>query len=269
MHGEGHNGAHGGDSGGIIHPGSWIHFLYYYHILPEWFPAEAVAGILTAVFLGIGAILMTRHLTIIPSKSQAMLEMIVTGLQNFVTDLMGPDGRKHLPIVGTVFIYIAVMNVAGLVPGWKAATANINVTAALAIAVFLYVQYQGIKTNGLKGYLMHFVGEPVWLAPLNFPIHVIGELAKPLSLSIRLFGNLFGKETVILVLMGMAIAMLGFFPIHTPMYFFGVFVGLVQALVFSILTCVYIASVTAHHDHGGHEHDEHAGTIGEHAHVPG
>lgn len=254
MHGE----EHGGDHGGILHPGSWLHWLYSYHILPEWVPEEAAVGIFTAVVLAMAAILLTRNLTLIPSKTQAALEIVVGGLQNFVTELMGPSGAKHLPIVGTAFIYILVMNLGGLVPGWKAATANLNVTGALALCVFLYVQYQGIKANGLIGYLKHFAGEPIWLAPLNFPIHVIGELAKPLSLSIRLFGNLFGKDTVILVLMGMAISALGFFPIHTPMYFFGVFVGLVQALVFSLLTCVYIASATAHHEHGGDEHDEHA-----------
>jgi F-type H+-transporting ATPase subunit a len=98
---------------------------------------------------------------------------------------------------------------------------------------------------------------------------VIGEFAKPLSLSIRLFGNLFGEDTVILVLMGMGISLLPFFPIplHAPMYFLGAFTCFVQALVFSILTCVYIASVTAHHDHGGHDHDEHAEAHGAHAHA--
>lgn len=263
MSGEGTGGGHGG---GIEHPGSWLHFLYSLEIIPKWFPEEVTVGIFTAGVLGLLAILMTRNLKIIPSKTQAALEMIVSGLQNFVTDLIGPDGAKHLPIVGTVFIYIFVMNVGGLVPGWKAGTANIHVTAALALSVFFYIQYHGIKANGLGGYLKHFVGEPVWLAPLNFPIHVIGELAKPLSLAIRLFGNIFGKDTVILVLMGMAISMLGFFPIHTPMYFLGLFVSLVQALVFSILTCVYLSSVTAHHDHGGHEHEGDAEPHGAHAH---
>jgi F-type H+-transporting ATPase subunit a len=265
MHGEGHGGGH---EGGIIHPGSWIHWLYTLHILPKHIPEEVTIAFLTAIVLGLGAFLLTRNLQIIPSKVQAALELVVSGLNNFVTDLIGPDGPKHLPIVGTAFIYIFTMNIMGLVPGWKAATANLHVTAALALSVFLYVQYQGIKANGLGGYLKHFAGEPAWLAPLNFPIHVIGEFAKPLSLSIRLFGNLFGEDTVILVLMGMGIAMLPMFPIplHAPMYFFGVFTSFVQALVFSILTSVYIASVTAHHDHGGHGHDEHAAPHEAHAH---
>jgi F-type H+-transporting ATPase subunit a len=269
MHGEGHGGGHGG----LEHPGSWIHFLYTFHFLPEWIPEEAVIGILTAIALGVAAVLLTRRLTIIPSKTQAALELIVSGLQNFVTELIGPDGPKHLPIVGTAFLYILVMNFAGLFPGWKSATANINVTAALAITVFLYVQYQGLKANGFVGYLKHFVGEPIWLAPLNILVHVVGEFAKPLSLAIRLFGNLFGEDTVILVLMTMGIGLLPFLPkwvpipIQVPMYFLGAFTALVQALVFSILTCVYIATVTAHHDHGGHEHDDHAETHGAAAHA--
>lgn len=271
MSGEGHGGGHG-DSGGILHPGSWITFLYTTGAVPESFPEPVLIGILTAFAMGVGAFLLTRKLTIIPSKVQAALELIVTGLRNFTIDLMGPEGPKHLPIVGTVFLYIVIMNLTGLIPGWKPATSNIHVTAALAISVFLYVQYQGIKAQGLGGYLKHFIGEPVWLGPLNIIIHVIGEFAKPLSLAIRLFGNIFGEDTVILVLMGMGIAMLPFFPIplHTPMYFFAVFTSFVQALVFSILTCVYIASMTAHHDHeSGHEHDDHDASHGAvPAHVP-
>jgi F-type H+-transporting ATPase subunit a len=260
MHGEGAAAAHSAES---AEHGSWIQFLYHYHLVPSTIPDAVTIGVLTAIALGLAAFLMTRDLKRIPTTRQAALELIVTGLQNFVVDLIGPEGKRYLPIVGTVFIYILVMNLEGLIPGWKSPTANINVTAALALTVFLFVQYQGLRANGLFGYLKHFAGEPIWLAPLNFPIHIIGELARPLSLSIRLFGNIFGEDTVISVLMLMGLTLIPHLPIpiQAPLYFLGVFTSLVQALVFSILTCVYIASATVHEDHDGHEHGEPHGAV--------
>jgi F-type H+-transporting ATPase subunit a len=263
MHGEGAAAAHGAaQSAEHAEHGSWIQFLYHYHLIPSTIPDAVAIGVLTAIALGLAAFLMTRDLKLIPDKRQAALELIVSGLQNFVVDLIGPEGKRYLPIVGTIFIYILVMNLEGLIPGWKSPTANINVTAALALTVFLYVQYQGIRANGLFGYFKHFLGEPLWLAPLNFIIHFIGELARPLSLSIRLFGNIFGEDTVIAVLLGMGILTVGSLtipiPLQAPLYFFAAFTSVVQALVFSILTCVYIASATVHEDHGGYEHGEHA-----------
>jgi F-type H+-transporting ATPase subunit a len=102
----------------------------------------------------------------------------------------------------------------------------------------------------LGGYLRHFAGEPAWLAPLNFPIHVIGELARPLSLAIRLFGNIFGEDFVLAIL----IFLMGFVPVQALIFPLAVFTSFVQALVFAILTSVYIATMTVHEDHG-HEHD--------------
>jgi F-type H+-transporting ATPase subunit a len=261
MHGEGAAAAHGAaHSAESMEHGSWIQFAYHYGLIPSTIPDAVAIGVLTAILLGLAAFLMTRNLQLIPTKRQAALELIVGGLQNFVIDLIGPDGKRHLPIIGTAFIYILVMNLSGLIPGWKSATANINVTAALALTVFLYVQYQGVRANGFLGYLKHFAGEPAWLAPLNFPIHVIGELARPLSLSIRLFGNIFGEDTVIAVLMLMGISLLPSFPIpiQAPLYFLSVFTSVVQALVFSILASVYIALATVHEEHDGHEHGERA-----------
>jgi F-type H+-transporting ATPase subunit a len=251
----GAGGGHGEEEHAVH--GSWIQFLYHYHMLPAWLPDAVFISILTAIALGLGSFLMTRNLQRIPSKVQAALELIVGGLERFVTDLIGPQGPKYLPLIGTLFLYILFMNLSGLIPGWKSPTANLNVTIALAVTVFLFVQYQGVRANGLFGYLKHFWGEPAWLGPLNFPIHIIGELARPLSLSIRLFGNIFGEDMVIIVLVGLGLSLIPSLPlpIQAPMYFFGVFTSFVQALVFSILTSAYIAGATAHE---GHDHEEHA-----------
>jgi F-type H+-transporting ATPase subunit a len=223
--------------------------------LQQMFPEHLVVSLLTALCIGIAALLLTRDLKRIPDRKQAAVELIYSALDNFVANLIGPTYKRYMPLVGTAFIYILVMNLAGLIPGWVSPTANLNVTAGLALVVVVFVQYEGIRVNGLKGYLMHFVGEPLWLAPLNFPLHLIGEAARLLSLSIRLFGNIFGEDVVIVIL----IALGGLVPTSAPMYFFAVFTSFVQAMVFSILMCVYIALMTVHEDHGHqheHGHDE-------------
>ncbi|MBW3636784.1 MAG: F0F1 ATP synthase subunit A, partial [Armatimonadetes bacterium] len=119
---------------------------------------------------------------------------------------------------------------------------------------------------GFKSWFMHFVGEPIWLAPLNFPLHLIGELIKPLSLSLRLLCNVFGEEQVVATLIGLAVALLPIWlpiPFQLPVLFLGVLFGFLQALVFSTLLAIYISILATHHDeHGGHEHTEHAHTGG-------
>jgi F-type H+-transporting ATPase subunit a len=216
----------------------------------------AVVGVITAILIALAAFLLTRRLSVIPSRTQMALEMIVQGLDDFVQGIVGPDGRRYVPVIATVFIYIFAMNLSGLVPGWASPTANINVTVAMALSVMLYVWYHAFRANGFVGFFKHFWGEPAWLGPLNLLVHGIGELARILSLSLRLFGNIFGEDAIIVILIGLAPF---FLPIQFPMVLFAIFTALVQALVFTILTCVYITLWTAHGDHEGHEghHDEH------------
>jgi len=150
------------------------------------------------------------------------------------------------------------MNLMGLVPGFISPTSSLVMTFALSIPTFIYVQICGFRAHGLK-YLMHFVGEPLWLAPINLVVHVIGELARILSLAVRLFGNIFGEDTVIAQLLLMSVAIFGTIhvpiPLHLPMVLFHIFVSFVQALVFMMLTAAYIAAAEAHE---GEEHREEA-----------
>jgi F-type H+-transporting ATPase subunit a len=191
--------------------------------------------------------------------------MAYSQLDTFVRDLIGPTYKKYVPLIGTAFLYIFFMNAAGLIPGWMSPTSNINITAGLALVVEVYTQIEGIRVNGVVGYLKHFMGEPWWLFWLNFPIHVIGELAKLLSLTIRLFGNIFGEDVVIVILIALSPSIV---PLPAPMYFFGIFTSLVQALVFSILTSVYIALMTVHDEgHGEHGHEDHGHGHGGHEHA--
>jgi F-type H+-transporting ATPase subunit a len=244
-------------------------FLYE-TILPE----ATALSLLTALTIALVACLLTRNLSRVPGKTQVILEMFYEWIDGFVRDLIGPHYKRYLPLAATAFIYILVMNLAGLIPGWASPTANVNVTAGLALVVVLYVQYEGIRVNGFVGYLKHFMGEPWWLAPLNFPLHIIGEFARLLSLSIRLFGNIFGEDVVIVILILLSLQFTkGFLPVHALMDVFAIFTSLVQALVFTMLTCIYLQLMTAHghdeHGHGeGHGHDHghgHAHDVPAHA----
>ena len=129
-----------------------------------------------------------------PGRLQALLELIVEGLENFTKSQMGRVAERFAPFIGTFFIYIFTMNMMGQIPLFHSPTSNLNTTIALTLIVFFVTQYQGIKNNGIFGYLKHMVGKPIWLAPLTFPLHIMQEvLSRPLSLSMRLFGNIMGR----------------------------------------------------------------------------
>ncbi len=232
--------------------GTWLHFLYYYHILPHSVPEMVPQTILVVVLLSLGVIIASRKLVLRnPGKGQMFLEFCVSSLDNFVRGTVGNEAKTLTPIIGTIFIFILVMNLWGLIPGFTSPTANINTPCSLAIFAFLLVQYYGFRKSGIR-YLKHFLGEPLWLAPLMFPIHLIGELARPLSLTIRLFGNIFGEEMVIAILILIVTSVLGriLLPLQFPMMLFAIFTSFVQALVFSMLTSIYIAVAVADHGEG-------------------
>ena len=143
---------------------------------------------------------------------QAAFEVIAEGLDNFVCGIMGPKGRKYTPFVGTLFIYILLMNLSGLIPFIKASTASWSTTLALALCVFFYVQYTAIRELGFLGYLDHLAGKQrgalafTVIMPLFMLIlHVLTELIRPISLSLRLRGNIWGDETLIALLSGFGI----------------------------------------------------------------
>ncbi len=196
------------------------------------------------------AILAGRHMEMIPSGLQNVMEIIVDGLDHFFRDLMGEyAGRKYFPLVATLFIYVLICNYSGLLPlsgelpGLKAPTSSINFPLALALIVFCSIQYVGIKeTHGLK-YYKHL------LLPIAvlFPLMLLEDLVKPVSLTIRLYGNIFGEESVTNVFFGMV-------PIGLPviMQIFSVLMGLIQAMVFALLAGVYISEAA---EHGAEEHE--------------
>lgn len=188
-----------------------------------------------------------------PGRLQIILEDAINGLYSMLDMLVGPKGRKYLPLIGTVFLLIWLSNMAGKVPGLMAPTSNINVTVGCALLVWFYYHIEGIRAQGLVNYLKHFVfppGFPKYLAPLMLIIEPISHTARALSLSLRLFGNVFGEELVVLIL-----ASLIPFVIPLPMMFLGVLTGTLQAGIFVMLTMIYLGgAVAAEHEH---EHEGH------------
>jgi F-type H+-transporting ATPase subunit a len=161
---------------------------------------------------------------------------------------MGPEGKHYLSLIGTLFLFILVCNLQGLVPGFDSPTANINTTLALALVAFSATHYIGLKRHSI-GYIKHFMG-PMWgLAPLMLPIELISHLARIMSLTFRLFGNMVAKHKLLLVL-----ALLMPFGAPIPILGLGLLVSFVQAYVFTLLTMLYLSGSIEHAHIGGGDH---------------
>ncbi len=208
--------------------------------------------ILSHFILGIGIIFYiarkaTHKLQLVPSGSQNVMEAFVTGIVAMGADTMGEkNARIYLPLIGSLALVIFVSNMMGIIPGFESATGNINFTLSLALIVFIYYNYLGIKINGFFNYFKHFMGPMPILAPLMFPIEIISHFSRIVSLSFRLFGSIKGDDMFLMVLL-----MLVPWILPLPGFFLLTAFGLLQAFIFSILTYVYIAGsvMMAEEDH--------------------
>ena len=237
----------------------WAHFLHEF---------EAVLyALLVAVILSFIAFLSSRNPKMIPGRLQNVVELLVEGLYNFIAGIIGEKhAPRFVPFLGTLGVYIWFMNLFGLVPFMDSPTSNLNVTFALGLIVFLYAQWIGLKALGLMGYVDHLLGQPRdltgWLlAPLMLPIHILGELAKPISLSCRLFGNIFGEDMLLVAFVSLGITATAFLPqwapglpLQLPFLFLALLTSTLQAAVFMVLATIYFLLMLPHDDHG-HEHE--------------
>lgn len=164
-----------------------------------------------------------------------LMEMAVGGLLAFMSQFMGEHAKRFLPLIGTTAFFILFCNLIGVIPGFDPPTSNINTNAACALVIFVATHYAGFKAHGGR-YLKHFMGPIIVLAPLIFAIEIIGHLARVVSLSVRLFGNMFGDHVVLGIFMWMV-------PFLVPVVFMGlgVFIALIQAFVFTLLSIIYIS----------------------------
>ncbi|MEK6656202.1 MAG: F0F1 ATP synthase subunit A [Nitrospirota bacterium] len=186
----------------------------------------------------------SRGIKPLPAGIQNFFEMVVDGIMKFMEDIIGHHSRQYLPLIGALTFFILLSNLIGLIPGFMSPTSNINTTAACAIIVFFATHYYGVKAHGI-GYLKHFIGPAWWLAPLMIPLEIIGHLARVLSLSLRLFGNIFGEDLVLLVLVFIVPIL-----VPLPMMFLAVFTSVVQTFVFVLLTMIYIKLATEEAEEG-------------------
>ncbi|MBT1072341.1 F0F1 ATP synthase subunit A [Pelotalea chapellei] len=221
----------------MVHPLLFLEFfrklLAPLHINDASADAIAYTWLIIVVLLALSA-LATMALKTVPGGLQNFMEVIVGGVENMIVETMGEHGRSFFPLIATLAIFILVSNLIGLIPGFFPPTANINTTAACAIIVFLSTHVVGIKHHGLH-YLKHFMGPIAWLAPVIFFIEVIGHLSRPVSLTLRLFGNMNGHELVLMIFFGLAP-----FLVPLPMMMMGVLVSFIQAFVFMLLAMIYI-----------------------------
>lgn len=230
-----------------FHPYLYLGFVPGFDDFPNVVYSWAVMLILIGV-----SFLTTRSLQTIPVGSQNVLETLFEGVASFMEDTLGPEGRPYFPLIFTLAVYLFLSNVIGILPGAMSPTSNVNTNVGCALTVFLATHYIGFKKNGVK-YLEHFTGPIIWLAPLMVPIEIISHLARPLSLTLRLFGNITGEELVLGVLMVLCLQI--FLPLPWAMQMFVIFGSFIQAFVFVLLTMIYIAgSIEGHDDH----EEEHA-----------
>jgi F-type H+-transporting ATPase subunit a len=265
-----------GESSGAQHLPNWI------TILNDYFPDNPVvhwmheneylvfawlAGILCLVVIWIA---MSRP-SLVPGHLQNAIEWIVESMEDVCGGMLGKHLPKYFPYIMAIFFYILTMNLIGIVPGLKSSTSTLDVTLALALVTFLYVQVNGIINLGPLGYLDHLAGSPrdvvgFAMLPVMIPVHILGELVKPVSLSCRLFGNIFGEDTLIVVFVGVAalalkasltaLAVPPMAGITALFMMLQTLTAIVQALIFSLLTTVYLYMMLPHeaHAHGEGEH---------------
>jgi len=226
-----------------------------FHLSPDHavIPNYLVMVMLIVATLTIVSLVLRSRLSVEnPGKFQILMEDGVRAVLGLLEEWIGPSGGRYLPLVATLGIFILMGNYMGLVPGLMAPTSSINVTLGCALTTWVYYHYQGIRAQGLFKYIWHFAappGAPVFIAPLMFIIEIISHLSRVLSLSLRLFGNIFGEEMVIVILFSIIP-----FLVPLPMMFLGLVTGGLQAFIFVLLSIIYLQGAVAieHHED---EHD--------------
>jgi len=238
------------------------------HVTYTWVVMIILAGV---------AFMATRRLELVPRGAQNAMEVVLEQIQGMIDDVMGPQGRPYLPFIATLGLFILTANLMSLVPGLAGPTTNLNTTAACALVVFFAYHAIGLRKQGVVTYIKHFMGPVWWLAPLMMPIEIISHLARPLSLTLRLFGNMVGGHILLAVIFflmglngligwalhgGLAGALVGGLSgviaiVFTVgfLYPLKMLVSFLQAFIFVMLTMLYIAGAI---EHAEESHDGHA-----------
>ena len=211
-----------------------------------WIPDPAIMTLLLLVLFAVFFPLASRrYRRDRPGGVQTFLEMVVSGIRSLLEDVIGHGAeKKYLYMIGAFAIFIFAANLFGLFFFLQPPTGALSTTVALALVSFVYFNFQGIREHGVFGYLKHFMGPVLWLAPLFFVIEMIGNFARILSLSLRLFMNIYGEHTATGIFAGLAPIV-----VPWPLMALGLFTALLQSFIFVTLTAVYISLGTAHEEH--------------------
>jgi F-type H+-transporting ATPase subunit a len=228
------------------HGFTWFSFFPQTHAIPiHVLMALTVSGILFLIALYVNKQFRPLEANIVPPPRTSIrnfVEMILESLFGLMRDLIGEGYERFIPIIATLAFFILISNLLGLIPGLLPPTDNLNTTLACAVIVFLLTHYYGFKEHGIK-YLKHFAGPVWWLAPLMFPVELISHFARPISLSIRLFGNIFADHMVLAIILGLAPLI-----VPLPVMALGLVVAIVQTLIFVVLSIVYFALAIEHEE---------------------
>lgn len=204
-------------------------------------PDQAVVSFAIVIVSALVFPLLSRRFSMYePGVVQQMLEIGVRSVNTMLDAFIGKNGRRYFPVMGAFSFYILVANLVAFIPGMQPPTSDLNTTVSLALVSFVYYNAIGIKAQG-AAYFKQFLGDPIWLAPIMIPIEILSHLSRPLSLSVRLFGNIFGEHT----LAGVFFMLL---PLGLPVVFapLGVFVAFMQTFVFVMLSMIYVAGALEH-----------------------
>ncbi len=229
-----------------ISPDQVIFFAWHFITISA---ALVYTWIIMAILV-IGSLVITRNLSSdrAISRWQNLMEVIVTAIRSEIREIVSEEGDSYFPFIGTLFLFILLSNLLTFVPGYVAPTSSLTTTTALAVLVLFAVPIFGIAKQGVIEYLKEYF-RPNFIF---FPLHVMGEIARTLSLAVRLFGNMMSHEKVIAILLSVTPL---FFPV--AMQALGLMIGVIQAYIFVILTMVYIAAATQSHEGGEHKHKGH------------
>jgi F-type H+-transporting ATPase subunit a len=202
--------------------------------------------LLAAAIVLLLAKMATSNLRVVPTGVQNLMEAYLGGVLAMGADVMGKEeARRYLPLVATIGLFVGIANLIGIVPGFESPSAFLDFTLALALVVFVYYNFEGIRRNGVIDYFKHFMGPVWWLAWLMFPIEIVSHISRIISLSFRLFGNVKGDDMFLMVLLMLA-------PWLLPMIPFALltFMAFLQAFIFMMLTYVYLGgAVLLHEEH--------------------
>ncbi|MGC9195101.1 MAG: F0F1 ATP synthase subunit A [Syntrophobacteraceae bacterium] len=213
-------------------PHTFTDFLLQPHVTYTW---------VAMLFLLIVSALGVKSIKMVPEGGQNFFELVISGIEDFMIDITGEEGRFMFPLIASLGFFILCCNYLGDIPGFTSPTANLNTTLACALIVVVMTHVLGVKFHGVK-YIKHFMGPVWWLSWLIFPIELVGHISRALSLSIRLFGNVFGEELVLSILFFLA----GLYMAPVPMMLLGLFTGFIQAFIFCLLSMMYFAGAIEH-----------------------